>query len=196
MDSAKDFISRFNFIRYNSDEDYFGFDFHYSGFPKGVTDFKNHWTVCTYGERIENFRNPQNNNQWDDRTIQLTEEFKSLFEKYGIDYRSEDLKTEILKLEKAEFFKSLIHLLRLTLQMRNSQAKSSVDYLISPVKSSDGTFYCSNSADLSLPQDADANGAYNIARKALWAIENMKANAEEKPRLSISNKEWLEYTQK
>lgn len=195
MDSAKDFISRFNFIRYNSDEDYFEFDFHYSSFPKGVTDFKNHWTVCTYGERIENFRNPQNNNQWDDRTIQLTEEFKSLFEKYGIDYRS-DLKAEILKQEKAEFFKGLIHLLRLTLQLRNSQTKSPVDYLISPVKSPDGTFYCSNSADLSLPQDADANGAYNIARKALWAIENMKANAEEKTRLSISNKEWLEYTQK
>lgn len=196
MDSAKDFISRFNFIRYNSDEDYFEFDFHYSNFPKGVTDFKNHWTVCTYGERIENFRNPQNNNQWDDRTIQLTEEFKSLFEKYGIDYRSDNLKAEILKQEKAEFFKGLIHLLRLTLQLRNSQTKSSVDYLISPVKSPDGTFYCSNSANLSLPQDADANGAYNIARKALWAIENMKANVEEKPRLSISKKEWLEYTQK
>lgn len=80
--------------------------------------------------------------------------------------------------------------------MRNSQSKSKIDYLISPVKSPDGTFYCSNSADPSLPQDADANGAYNIACKALWAIENMKANETQKPRLSISNKEWLEYTQK
>lgn len=196
VNSTKDFIERFNFIRYNSDEDYFEFDFHYDNFPKGVTDFKNHWTVCTYGERIEFFRNAQKNNEPDNRTIQLTEEFKSLFEKHGIDYRSEDLKAEILKQEKPEFFKGFIHLLRLTLQMRNSQSKSAIDYLISPIKSPNGTFYCSNSADPSLPQDADANGAYNIARKALWSIENMKANESKTPRLSISNKEWLEYTQR
>lgn len=196
VNSTKDFIERFNFIRYNSDEDFFEFDFHYDNFPKGVTDFKKHWTVCTYGERIEFFRNKQKNNEPDNRTIQLTEEFKSLFKAHGIDYRSEDLKAEILNQEKTEFFKEFIRLLRLTLQMRNSQSKSKIDYLISPVKSPDGTFYCSNSVDPSLPQDADANGAYNIARKALWAIENMKANETQKPRLSISNKEWLEYTQK
>ncbi len=196
VNSTKDFIERFNFIRYNFDEDFFEFDFHYDNFPKGVTDFKKHWTVCTYGERIEFFRNKQKNNEPDNRTIQLTEEFKSLFKAHGIDYRSEDLKAEILNQEKTEFFKEFIRLLRLTLQMRNSQSKSKIDYLISPVKSPDGTFYCSNSVDPSLPQDADANGAYNIARKALWAIENMKTNETQKPRLSISNKEWLEYTQK
>lgn len=49
-----------------------------------------------------------------------------------------------------------------------------------------------------MPKDADANGAYNIARKGLWIIKQIKKTADEDMRnvkLAISNKEWLKYAQ-
>ena len=196
-EDAKKFIGRFNSISFNAEENYFEFDFNYKNFPKGVTDHRDHWTVCTYGERIETFRNPEKNNEWDSRTIDITEGFKKLFEEYGIDYRSGDFKEAIVEQNSKEFFKSVMHLLGLTLQMRNSKTGTDIDYLISPVKSPDGTFYFSDNAPESLPQNADANGAYNIARKALWAIERMKEDEDEtKTKLSIKNSEWLEYAQR
>ena len=90
-------------------------------------------------------------------------------------------------------------LLSLTLQMRNSISKNvDVDYLISPVKNSNGEFYDSRNYDItsSLPCDADSNGAYNIARKGLWAINQIKqADDETKANISIKNSEWLQYAQ-
>ena len=46
-----------------------------------------------------------------------------------------------------------------------------------------------------LPVDADANGAYNIAKKGLWVIEQIKEAKGKKPKLAISNKQWLAYAQ-
>ena len=45
---------------------------------------------------------------------------------------------------------------------------------ISPVKNAKGYFYDSRVVDKTLPIDADANGAYNIARKGLMLIEQIK----------------------
>ena len=45
------------------------------------------------------------------------------------------------------------------------------------------------------PIDADANGAYNIAQKGLWAVRQIKACTDEKPKLAISNAEWLIFAQ-
>lgn len=84
--------------------------------------------------------------------------------------------------------------------MRNSVTNNvDIDYLISPVKDSNGVFYDSRKADKSLPENADANGAYNIARKAMWAISVLKNTDEESLKnanLSMKNADWLEYTQK
>ena len=85
--------------------------------------------------------------------------------------------------------------------MRNSITGTDEDYLISPVRGSDGTFYYSRNYDDSspLPANADANGAYNIARKALWAINVLKNTEDDqimKAKISISNKEWLEFVQR
>ena len=50
---------------------------------------------------------------------------------------------------------------------------------------------------MSLPKDADANGAYNIARKGLWILEQLaKSSSGEKLKLAMSNEEWLSYAQK
>jgi CRISPR-associated protein Cpf1 len=84
--------------------------------------------------------------------------------------------------------------------MRNSITNSEVDYLISPVKNNDSYFYDSRKADNTLPQDADANGAYHIAKKGLWVLEQInqyeKDDNWKKLQLAISNKKWLNFVQK
>lgn len=165
---------------------------------------KKTWTVCTNSSRILSFRNEKKNNEWDNKQIVLTDEFKSLFNEFGIDYTS-DLKASILSISNADFYNRLIRLLSLTLQMRNSIIGSTLpedDYLISPVANDRGEFYDSRNykgSNAALPCDADANGAYNIARKALWAINVLKDTPDDmlqKAKLSITNAEWLEYTQR
>lgn len=89
-----------------------------------------------------------------------------------------------------------MHLMKLLLQMRNSITNSEVDYLLSPVADENGTFYDSRVCSASLPKDADANGAYNIARKGLWAIHQIQETpAGDRPNLAIKNKDWLNFAQ-
>lgn len=195
---AKDFISRFNSISYNEEENYFEFDFNYDNFLRGTTSYRKNWTLCTNGERIKTFRNPEKNSEWDSVTVNLTDEFVRLFNNYNIDYHKGNLMDSILSQDKKDFYEDFLKLLSLTLQMRNRITNSEVDYLISPVKDKNGQFYDSrNYCDSSpLPANADANGAFNIARKGLWAINQIKeAEDISKVKLSISNKQWLEFAQ-
>ena len=199
VEDAKNFLSRFKSICFNEKDNYFEFFFNYNDFLRGTTDYRKEWTVCTFGERIKNYRNPEKNSEWDSVTINLTDEFIKLFDEFSVDYHSENLKELIISNEQKAFFEKLLHLLALTLQMRNSIPNSDIDYLISPVKNKNGVFYDSRkfTNESALPADADANGAYNIARKGLWAIDQIK-DAEDisTVKLSISNAEWLRFAQK
>ena len=192
---SKNFFSKFDLIKYNSDKDWFEFSFNYNNFTTKAEGTKTKWTLCTFGNRIISFRNPDNNMQWDGKEINLTEEFKLFFEKFGININS-DLHTEILKQDKKDFFEGLLHLLKLTLQMRNSKTRTDIDYMQSPVSDENGVFYNSNKCGKSLPENADANGAYNIARKGLMIIDKInKSDNLNKIDLTISNKEWLVFAQ-
>lgn len=123
----------------------------------------------------------------------MTEEFKKLFNEAGIDING-NIKDAICQLKEKKYLETLMHLMKLLLQMRNSVTNSEIDYLLSPVADENGNFYDSRTCDSSLPKDADANGAYNIARKGLWVIEQIK-NTNDKPRLAMTNKEWLKFAQ-
>ena len=192
---AKVFLGKFKSIRYNAEKGWFEFAFDYNDFTTKAADTRTQWTLCTYGDRIRTFRNPQKNNQWDDEVIILTDSFRQLFDKYGIDING-NIKEAISAQTDAQFFKDLLGLMRLLLQMRNSRTKSEEDYLLSPVADDSGHFFDSREGISSLPIDADANGAYNIARKGLWMIRKIKETPNnEKPSLAISNKEWLQFAQ-
>ena len=204
VQEAKNLFETIDDIKYNANTDMFEFYIDYSKFPRCNSDFKKSWTVCTNSSRILTFRNKEKNNKWDNKQIVLTDEFKSLFNEFGIDYKG-NLKDSILSISNADFYKRLIKLLSLTLQMRNSITGSTLpedDYLISPVANENGKFYDSRNykgTNAALPCDADANGAYNIARKALWAIDVLKDTPDDmlnSAKLSITNAEWLEYTQR
>lgn len=194
-DKARLFFSRFNAIRYNEEEDWFEFDLDYSTFGTKAEGTRTNWTLCTYGKRIRTFRNPDKVNQWDNEEIVLTDKFKELFNDASIDI-SGNLKESICMLSDKKYLEPLMQLMKLLLQMRNSVTNSEVDYLISPVADENGCFYDSRTCSDHLPKDADANGAYNIARKGLWAIRKIQETADgERPNLAISNKEWLQFAQ-
>lgn len=196
IEKSKEFLSKFDNIIFNKKEDYFEFEIDYSKFTNKPYGIRKNWTICSYGNRIENFRNPETNNSWDSKEINLTNEFKKLFSNYNIGY--ENIKEDILKQESKDFWTDFLKLLKLMLQMRNSIPNTFEDYLISPVKNSNGNFYNSKVADEKLPKDADANGAYNIARKGLMLINqirNLDENKLEKVKFEISNKDWLSFVQ-
>lgn len=194
-EKARLFFSKFQRISFNTEKGWFEFTFDYNDFTTKADGTRTQWTLCTYGERIRTFRNPKKNNQWDNERIVLTDEFKRIFDEKGIDILS-NLKDAICNQRDAKFFKDLLGLMKLLLQMRNSITNSEEDYLLSPVADEKGHFFDSRERISSLPIDADANGAYNIARKGLWIVRKIQGTQEgEKMSLSITNKEWLQFAQ-
>lgn len=195
IESAKEFFGKFQSIRYNADKNWFEFDLDYTHFGKKAEGTRTHWTLCTQGNRIKTWRNPEKNLQWDNQEIELTENFKELFAKYQIDI-TDNLKEQICKQETKDFYEGLLSLLKLTLQMRNSKTGTEVDYLISPIADEEGCFYDSRICGKSLPENADANGAFNIARKGLMLVRQIKeTNDLSTLKFDISNKSWLQFAQ-
>lgn len=194
-EKTRNFFSKFKCISYNADKKWFEFSFNYNDFTSKAKDTRTEWTLCTHGTRIRTFRNPEKNHQWDDEEIVLTEEFMKFFKKYNIDI-SGNIKESIIQQTGADFYKELMSLMKLLLQMRNSRINSEVDYLLSPVADENGNFYDSRHGIETLPDNADANGAYNIARKGLMVISKIQETQEDKkPSLIITNKEWLQFAQ-
>ena len=197
MEKSRVFFGKFDSIQYNSVKGWFEFVLDYNRFTTKAEGTRTRWTLCTYGTRIETRRNSEKNNEFDSVEFDLTTRFKELFSKYQIDLNG-NLKEHICNQRDAAFFKEMLHLLHLTLQMRNSRINSDVDYLLSPVMNASGEFYDSRTCGKNLPENADANGAFNIARKGLWIIEQIKKTRDvdlAKIKLAISNKEWLRYAQ-
>lgn len=194
-EKAKVFFCKFDSIRYNRDKDWFEFAFDYNKFTTKAEGTHTQWILCTYGKRMETFRDEKQNSQWTSQECDLTDKFKEFFAKYGIDIHT-NLKEVIAQQDSTDFFKGLLYLFKLTLQMRNSKTGTDIDYMQSPVADVNGNFYNSELCDNSLPKNADANGAYNIARKGLWIVRQIKASDDLRNlRLAISNKEWLQFAQ-
>lgn len=200
VQESQDFFSKFDTIRYNAKDDLFEFAFDYNNFTTKAKGTKTQWTLCSFGQRIEIFRNKEKNNEWDNKKININDEFKQLFKDFNINIY-DNLEQEIQKQTSAEFFKRIMHLVKLLLQIRNSitgSTEKNDDYIISPVADENGKFFDSRNVNnnVNLPQDADANGAYNIARKGLWVVRQIQnSKNEDKINLAISNKEWLNFVQ-
>jgi len=199
---AKKFIKKFDRIRYNVQEGYFEFDFKYSNFTDKAVGSKDSWTICSYGERVVNFRNPAKNSEWDSIEIDITKQLEMHLKSVGINLESKDLIESICNVSNPQFFKNLIEDIKLVLQIRNSISNTKVDYMLSPVKDVNGKFfdtrkYQEDKEGLNyFPKDADANGAYNIARKGLLLMEKIRTGQDEKMKLAITNKEWMDYAQR
>ncbi|MBQ4511139.1 MAG: type V CRISPR-associated protein Cas12a/Cpf1 [Clostridia bacterium] len=177
VNKSKEFIGQFDEICYDS-LDCFRFDFKYSKFTLNQRDFKDSWSIYTIGEK--RIAHTKIDGYDTTREVDVTEEMKQLFEKYGIDYTS-NLKAQIMEVDDKSFFKTLLWLLSVTLQLRYENADN--DFILSPVQK-DGKFYDTRKASENEPCDGDANGAYHIALKGLQLvktqIEDGKIIADEK----------------
>lgn len=197
VEKKKEFFDKFEGIRYDSKEDCFVFSVDYSKLGNNA-DYLKKWEIYTRGERIA--YNRKENTTF---TVNPTENLKKKFEEFGINWHNEENFIDSLQTVQAEktnapFFDELLRSFNSTLQMRNSIPNSEIDYLISPVKAEDGTFFDSREQlalgkNAKLPIDADANGAYHIALKGLMALETLDSTG--KVKISASNADWFRFVQ-
>lgn len=202
-EKAKAFFGKFKSICLNQNTGDYEFCFRYKDFAKlkvtqQVTCPDVEWTATTFGKRIE--RTKTANGYVTNPVDSLTDKFTELFESKGINVYA-DIKQQIITRNDADLYEKLVRLFKLMMQMRNSDDK--VDYLISPVcdpathKHFDSTEFDSlDSASKEhndKPIDADANGAYNIARKGMIALSQIR---EGRDKFKIDRELWLEEAQK
>ena len=113
-----------------------------------------------------------------------------------------DILSVPLERSNAGFFDQLLRLLNAVLQMRNSNPRTGEDFIISPVADRHNRYFDTRENISGLPDNADANGAYNIARKGLWILEQLRSIGDKDDKalrradLAISNKEWIEFAQR
>ena len=195
----KGFFDKFDGIRYDSKEDCFVFSVDYSKLGNNA-DYLKKWEIYTRGERIA--YNRKENTTF---TVNPTENLKKKFDEFGINWQNEEnfidsLQTVQAEKTNASFFDEMLRSFNTTLQMRNSIPNSEIDYLISPVKAEDGTFFDSREQlalgkNAKLPIDADANGAYHIALKGLYLLQNDFNRNEKGVIQNISNADWFRFVQ-
>ena len=132
----------------------------------------------------------------------ITEELKKLFDHHNIAYEEgTNLIESIASNTGTEFFKRLNKLLNVTASLRHNNGKKGKeerDFILSPVANSEGAFFNSLEADETQPENADANGAYHIALKGLWALQSIRKTDTDrmaKLNLVVSNEEWLNFAQ-
>lgn len=198
MDKKKEFFDQyFQAVKYDKETESFVFSFTYA---KDNASCVKSWDVCSRGERIK--YNPKDKQSF---KVNPTEELKKIFDEKNIEWVSgrnvlEDIINVPSEKNNAAFFDKLYQSFTSILQMRNSVANSTNsedDYLISPVKAADGTFYDSRNYKDSdkLPCDADANGAYHIALKGLYLLKN-NFNKNDKGYIeNISHADWFKFVQ-
>lgn len=186
VEKSKDLLKRFDDFCFNERKGYYELSLDYGKLNKKSAIKK--WTLCTYGTRIESLKNK---GQWETKEINLTESFTELFNEFGINKR-DNLKVQILKQSEKKFFAKLLRLIALTLQMRNSRKEPLEDYIISPVADANGDFFDSRTASRKEPQDADANGAYHIALKGLWIVNEIRMS---KNKIEPNNEIWFTFSQ-
>lgn len=200
ISDAKEFFDKFRKISYNTEEDQFEFSFDYSEFTQKAYGTRTDWTICSVGELRYRFNKKLNNNKGGYERRNVTEDLKELFKEYLIEFTSQaDLRGQICRDHPADFFERLIVCLQILLSLRYSCPEDNADFILSPVRATDNTFFSSDAAaaaGLPLPQDADANGAYNIARKGLLVLRKIDdAESTRDWSTKLTNTEWLQFCQ-
>lgn len=189
--NPKDFFNAFTSIEYRNGLFYFTFDYSRDDIPTVKSDYTNVWTLSSHGNRISLVKK-QESQKFEPDDITLTDEFKKVFD--GKIPLGEISKEAIVNHSDADrLCKNLFYKFKLLLQMRNSKPNDEhVDYLISPV-ASDTPFKTGKNNRMGI-KDADANGAYHIALKGLYLLEN--DFPQEKGFLQrISTADWLKFVQ-
>lgn len=196
---SKIFFESFDSIKFNSSGGYFEFKIDYKKMTpsRDLMGYQTKWVACSFGEkRFKNIRN--SNGNWESVEVNVTEELKSLLKNENIDFQSGlDLRYDISSIKNTKFYKKLFKLLQILLSLRHSKTGTDEDFILSPVADKNNIFFDSRNASKTQPMDADANGAYNIALKGLWNIDQIKNwDGKSKLNLAMKNVEWFEFALK
>ena len=179
-ENLQKFFGAFEEIAYRNGLFYFSFDYSKEEFYKVKTDYTNHWTLSSHGQRIVGKEKESKD---------LTKEFCDFFEKAGLPLAEVSVQN-VSSLDDTNLQK-LWGLFKLLLKMRNSNDEQ--DYIISPVESD--TPFITGTDNLMQITDADANGAYNIALKGLyWLWNDFPTNAEGNLKY-IKDEDWFRFIQ-
>lgn len=189
----QEFFNKFDFIKFYGENFVFSFD--YDNFTSRASETKTKWTIFTQGGERYFWNNRADNGKGATEKINVTEAMKKSLSEAGIQLEKDmDLKEKISSLD-GKYIGEIYRLFNIVLAMRYS--KDEEDFILSPVADENGKFFDSRTAANNLPKDADANGAYNIARKGLWYIMQLNDASGDlmKTNLAITNKEWLSFAQ-
>ncbi len=197
----EEFIKLFESIYFDAYEDDFKFIFDYKNFEKfNFVSFKNKkskkWIVSTRGERIS-----YNSKKKEYFYVKPTEILKNKLIELGINFEDKDKDKDIISLidkindsKKIKLLKVVFDAFKYSVQLRNHD--NIQDYIISPVADENGNYYNSNDVaikNLKLPDNGDANGAFNIARKGLLLTERISNSDDSKADLKIKNEDWIDF---
>lgn len=190
MAEIKSFFSKFESFRYNATNDAFEFSFDYSKFTGRAEGTRAHWVINSEGERIYTHRNKEGVHEFISETVHPTQMFKDIFAGNGFDIHG-NLKEAISTMDSLKPLEGLLKAFKLTLQMRNSVTGTDIDFLYSPAVDGYGKHFDSRCAGQALPENADANGAFNIARKGLMIIGQLTKDDKQ----DVGDKAWLKFAQ-
>lgn len=198
----KEFFEKFDSIRFDKSEGCFIFSFDYKEFDKNISLHRTKWEIHTHGTRLVYQKKYRSTAE-----VSPTEILKEAFDSKNIEWKNgnellEEIKAIEATRENFSFFDDMYNAFKHTLQMRNSKPNSNDDWIMSPIKSTDGTFFDSREqigirekgSIPKLPENADANGAYHIAMKGLLMLQK-KLTEPTKNIAPITNAEWLEFMQ-
>ena len=190
IQASKEFISRLDRVYFDNSLNMYGFDFDYRYFGCEDKNYRTDWTVYSFGNRFATINKVF-------KEINLTEEFDNLFAEYGITKTDKDMRSCILKVDKADFYERFMNLFYQVVKLRNVNKELGVDEIISPAMNSNGEFYVTGEYD-NLPLNADANGSFCIARKGLMKIKQIIAADRDKISetvFKVNESEWFSYIQ-
>lgn len=191
MKQYKEFIRKIDSMRFDETRNMFVFKVDYEKFLSwDKYPCKNVWDIYSADTRSDFYRDKRTG-AMKMQTVDLSAGFIDLLCEYGVDYQNDNLIDEILKIENADFFKRFAKLFTLMVQTRN--VENGETYIISPVLNRNGAFFDSRELISGYPESSDANAAYNMARKGLLLMRNLKEDTEGKSVFAISKVDWLDY---
>ncbi len=216
---SQQFWESFDQINYNAAEDRFEFTYsidqiRHKNLETDHADYDisvKQWTVCSCVTRSRYIKpksteaqkqqvtSEQIGNKGMHETYLVTDKIKEALTKAGINYQNNlDLKPQLMTHNAASLHKDMLYFLNAILTMRVTDSKFESgtpenDYILSPVE----PFFDSRKALPTQPENGDANGAYNIARKGICMLKNI-ANPDSKGKvdLLITKQQWQNYAQK
>lgn len=219
VEKSIEFWKSFDSIIYNREKDRFEFKYTLGKVTSKRADkekgedalSKKTWTVCSCVMRSryvkpeeqsedlkQNTTNEQIGNKGRHETFYVTDKIKKVLDDANVDYTvNADIKTQLAQQTEKNTHSSMLYLFNAILNMRvtdpnRDSGSNENDFILSPVE----PFFDSREKYAGLPENGDANGAYNIARKGICILDNInKADDVNKAAVAISKQQWQEFAQ-